>query len=134
MLVSRLTGDRRLAQRRDVDEIKVVIRLRTSANEEHIANVKNVSESGVSFETDLRLIVDSSIDVRIKVPAVRALLCEERLYTGRIVRVEPGDSGLLRVGVEFHCYKILDRGRAKDSPEVMSRLIGGPHLLHPSLI
>ena len=68
-----------------------------------------MSELGVFSLTDIELRVGAIVDVAVEMPIEMNGSPMQWLYTGRIVRVERGDSLFIRnrIGVQFDCYGVM---------------------------
>jgi hypothetical protein len=110
-VVSSITDDRRMAYRQR-SRIPVRYRVRRTSASEHVSAAEDVSQLGIFFRTDQELSVGAQVELLVDMPKAINGTSELRWYCrGRVVRVDPPDplTGLRGVGVQFHCYEILDR-------------------------
>ena len=104
----RFVLDRRRSPRHDM---KTALRVRiwkSSAPEERSESI-NLSDRGIFFATDTLFQKGEAIEILLKMPEeITGEPTTEWLCTGLVVRVEPVESsiGKLGVGVRFDCYEI----------------------------
>ena len=112
--------DMRLAQRHCV-KADLRVRIWKSETPEQHAESINLSEGGIFFVTDAAFQRGETIEVFLQMPQeVTGEPATDWRCTGQVVRVEPVDSpvGKLGVGVRFDCYEV-SRSEATGSPATM---------------
>jgi PilZ domain len=113
-----LVGDRRFAARHNL-RVPLLLRVRTRSEASEwksISELKNLSENGLLFASDLRLAVGARVEVLTKITAgINQSYSTQWIWTGHVVRVEARDStrGTQNVAVKFDCYEVL----RPDNPE-----------------
>ena len=119
-LAARFRRDMRIAPRHNVKE-DLRVRIWKSNTPEQRAESINLSEGGIFFVTDAVFQRGEEIEVFLQMPQeVTGEPATDWRCTGQVVRIEPVDSpmGKLGVGVRFHCYEV-SRSEATGSPATM---------------
>jgi Tfp pilus assembly protein PilZ len=119
-LAARFRRDMRIAPRHNVKE-DLRVRIWKSNTPEQRAESINLSEGGIFFVTDAEFQRGEEIEVFLQMPTeVTGEPATDWRCTGQVVRVEPVDSpmGKLGVGVRFDCYEV-SRSEATGSPATM---------------
>jgi len=119
-LAARFRRDMRIAPRHNVRE-DLRVRIWKSNTPEQRAESINLSEGGIFFVTDAVFQRGEEIEVFLQMPKeVTGEPATDWRCTGQVVRVEPVDSpmGKLGVGVRFDCYEV-SRSEAAGSPATM---------------
>jgi Tfp pilus assembly protein PilZ len=107
-LAERFRRDMRIAPRHSVKENLRVRIWKSHAQEQHAESI-NLSEGGIFFVTDALFQTGETIEVFLQMPQeVTGEPATDWRCTGQVVRVEPVDSpmGKLGVGVRFDCYEV----------------------------
>jgi Tfp pilus assembly protein PilZ len=119
-LAARFRRDMRIAPRHNVKE-DLRVRIWKSNTPEQRAESINLSEGGIFFVTDAVFQRGEEIEVFLRMPKeVTGEPATNWRCTGQVVRVEPVDSpmGKLGVGVRFDCYEV-SRSEVTGSPATM---------------
>lgn len=99
--------DRRFSQRHS---IRTALRVRVWKSElpEERAESVNLSQRGIFFASNARLVEGELVEILLKMPEeITGQPTTEWRCTGQVVRVEPADffKGKFGVGVQFYCYE-----------------------------